>query len=239
MEHQVLGTTATMRYAEPIAEAGNQDRETFLKTLHDADQQIANALGQCMSAVENLMNALDQVQKAYLLMGSMGTEHQEKLQYAVLELGKSITETRTAAVEPFMAEMRTFCVAPMQSITTDLNQCEHLKENRTKAAHQYDVNRSIVTNKELDYAKHGKPLTESKHYGYNNCKMEEAKKEYEAAAAEFKQHCDELQTRKVTVTAQTLQAFVHGTTLLATNLAAAMSRVNSTLQTKTEHDFQT
>jgi len=230
MDHIVLNAKAKMGLAEHTVEDGFENRRTFLKALQGADQQTTAALGQCMSAVENLLNALDQVQKAYALLATMGTEHQEQLQGIALELGKSVTEARTAALEPFVANMRTFCVEPMQSLNVDINQCEQLKQSRTKAVDVYDLNRAEVANKEKDYAKKGKPLTESKHYVNSTTKAEEAKKEFEAASTKFNQCCDGLQTRKVTVAAQTLQAFVHGMTSFVANLSGSMNRVNSMLQ---------
>jgi hypothetical protein len=230
MDHIALNAKAKMGLAEHTVEGGFENRRNFLKALHAADRQTTAALGQCMSAVENLLNALDRVQEAYALLATMGTEHQELLQGVALELGKSVTEVRTAALEPFMANMRTFCVEPVQCLNVDLNECDQLKHNRTKAVDLYDLNRSKVANKEKDYLKKGKPLTESKHYVNSTTKAEEAKKEFEAASTKFNQCCDGLQTKKVIVTAQTLQAFVHGMTSFVENLALSLKRVNSMLQ---------
>jgi hypothetical protein len=204
MERYIQQARTKMGNAETTTDERYERQRVFLKQYVEIGRNVNNALSKAMKAMNEFVLSLEGVQKAYEQVLTLGNYH-DTLSNVNNEFGKTFSEWKELQFPKFERLMQQEVLPGFPSLMEEHARVEALRQDRRKLVDTYDYFRNEVLEKEKEYQKKGKPLTESQTYQANVMKMEDARKQFEEVAKRFDQDATNFMLRKDVVTAHTLQ----------------------------------
>lgn len=152
-------------------------------------------------------------------------EGEDALTFYCREFGEQLHAWRTTRIGETQIQLESEVADPFREIMEAMREVETLRQGRIRALQSYDIARSEVQQKEVEYGKKGKPVTESKMYPKLVERSDLAKAEFEDRTLEFNAACDELMDRGHCTTAQAFQALLHRTSEVLTEFVQLLNGV--------------
>ncbi|CAD2222910.1 hypothetical protein AGDE_14031 [Angomonas deanei] len=161
-----------------------------LKTVYTIPSDIKSATSSMKSTVDTVVNSLERVAKAYAKVGEEEGAAAES---------KKLAEEITAAVKKIKDEAACTYKKALESDEIALKklhdavaEVRKLESDRKSKLNKYDVARVTVEQKEKEYEKKGKDISDSKKYEEEVASRDKHKKEYDEVNQSFKEKGEEL-----------------------------------------------
>ena len=202
-------TTTTQRY---------ESQRVFLKQWTEVSRNVNNSLQRANKALVEFVAAIEGVHKSYEQVIGLGNHH-ETLVAVSTDFAKMLQSWKTESLPKFQKLLEDECLKGYPSLAEDHARVENLRQDwwcqyplehwirqeRRKLVDVYDYYRNEVLDKEKEYAKKNKPLSQSQTYAATVQKMEESQNQFASIAQAFDKEAIALLARKDVVTAHTLQ----------------------------------
>ena len=204
MERYIQNARSKMGSVETTTTQRYESQRTFLKQWTEVSRNVNNSLQRAAKALQEFGNALEGVHRAYEQVIALGNHH-ETLVAVSSDFGKLVQEWKASTFPKFQQLFEEECLVGFPSIAEDHARVEALRQDRRKLVDVYDYYRNEVLEKEKEYSKKGKPLSQSQTYAASITKMEESQTQFVSIATTFDKEATTLLARKDAVCAHTMQ----------------------------------
>lgn len=184
-------------------------RTTYVEELKKSFKSFNLALTATVDAYRQLLVSFNSVAESY---SSLALNCDDSARMPVANFHKSIQELR--ATGPFVAfdsELHSGTIAVMDPLREELKRVEKTMSGVASKKKDYDAVRYKLEQKEKEYAKKNKPLTESEAYKKDQAKREKAKVTYEARREALAIEVRNLQTNVQSVLISSMNSYLRST----------------------------
>lgn len=171
-----------------------------------AIRQYSLSVDRMKAAANSMSQAFSDVVKAFTAM-TVGSDAPEGMKAVSAACEQAVKRIHDEGLTTYIKALDDEAVSPMKDMRSQIAELRKVEAARNRVMAEYDTYREAVANKEKEYEKKGKSLSESKSYQEEVAKRDELKAKFKEENTKFKEKANAISEERFRAFLKTMRVF--------------------------------